>query len=164
MKRAIPIFEAIHPNCIAVFAFDNSQGHSMYASDALIAHKMNLNPGGKQPLMRATTFNGTRQEMVYPLNYHVESLRGKAKGLKVVLEERGLWPGGRLLAKCKEECRRDDCCAQRIMSLQEDFKAQKPLLQETIENLGHKCIFYPKFHCELNYIEYFWGAAKRYCR
>ena len=38
------------------------------------------------------------------------------------------------------------------------------LVQETIEAAGHLCIFLPKFHCELNWIEYFWGAVKKYLR
>ncbi|PKB94848.1 hypothetical protein RhiirA5_260559, partial [Rhizophagus irregularis] len=55
---------------------------------------------------------------------------------------------------------KNDCCAVRILSLQPDFAAQRPLIQEIIEDRGHKIIFYPKFHCELNFIEQFWGAAK----
>ena len=50
------------------------------------------------------------------------------------------------------------------MSLQPDFQEQRSLVQETIENAGHLCIFLPKYHCELNFIEFFWGAVKRYLR
>ena len=56
----------------------------------------------------------------------------------------------------------DDCCARHILAAQEDFKANKPLLQEVIESMGHKVIFYSKFHPELNFIEQYWSAAKRY--
>ena len=55
-----------------------------------------------------------------------------------------------------------NCCAKRILDYQPDFIEQKSLIQEVIENVGHLCIFLPKFHCELNFIEYFWGAVKRY--
>ena len=56
------------------------------------------------------------------------------------------------------------CCARHILATQDDFKSKKPLLQELIEARGHKIIFYPKFHCELNYIEMYWGATKWYVR
>jgi hypothetical protein len=64
--------------------------------------------------------------------------------------------------KCDPEA--IDCCATRILSLQPDFQEQKSLVQETIEAAGHLCIFLLKFHCELNFIEFFWGAVKRYLR
>ncbi|KIJ38320.1 hypothetical protein M422DRAFT_140280, partial [Sphaerobolus stellatus SS14] len=54
------------------------------------------------------------------------------------------------------------CCAERILDLQPDFHEQKSLAQEVIEEAGHLCIFLPKFHCELNFIGFFWGAVKRY--
>jgi len=38
------------------------------------------------------------------------------------------------------------------------------MIQEVIEARGHIAIFYPKFHCEMNFIEYYWGSAKRYAR
>ena len=38
------------------------------------------------------------------------------------------------------------------------------MVQEVIEDAGHLCIFLPKYHCELNFIEFFWGAVKRYLR
>ena len=34
------------------------------------------------------------------------------------------------------------------------------MLQEHIESRGHLCDFYPKYHCELNFIEQYWGTAK----
>ena len=37
-------------------------------------------------------------------------------------------------------------------------------MQEEVETANHLIIFYPKFHCELNFIERFWCAAKWYAR
>ena len=54
-----------------------------------------------------------------------------------------------------------DCCMQRMLSQEKDFLDEKPLLQIVIEKAGHKCIFLPKFHCELNPIEMVWGQGKR---
>lgn len=50
------------------------------------------------------------------------------------------------------------------MEGQEDFIKEKSLLEIEITARGHKCIFYPKFYCELNYTEFFWGAVECYTR
>ncbi|RPB00564.1 hypothetical protein L873DRAFT_778307 [Choiromyces venosus 120613-1] len=50
------------------------------------------------------------------------------------------------------------------MSNQPDFKAQVGMLTEVIQNRNHRVHFFPPFHCELNWIEYYWGAAKRHAR
>ena len=49
-----------------------------------------------------------------------------------------------------------------ILDLQLDFQEQKSLVHETIKAAGHLCIMLPEYHCELNFIEFFWGAMKRY--
>lgn len=56
------------------------------------------------------------------------------------------------------------CCARRLLSAQPDFQAQKSDIEETIEMKSHLVLYYPKFHCELNHIEYFWSHSKRYAR
>src|ERR1700722_11962869 len=52
------------------------------------------------------------------------------------------------------------CCMRWVLSLQQDFIDEKPLLQIIIEEAGHKCYFLLKFHCELNPIEMYWGWVK----
>ena len=56
------------------------------------------------------------------------------------------------------------CCDYWIMEGQEDFIKEKSLLEIEITARGHKCIFYPKFYCELNYTEFFWGAVECHTR
>jgi len=168
--KIIPAFETIHgAGYQALFLIDNSQGHSAYAEDALrVSSRMNVNPGGKQARMRHGWYvcaNGNQisQAMVYPPDH--PNFPNEPKGIKAVLMECGLWQGG-LHGKCHSKCNADAtaCCNKRILESQPDFQVQKPLVQEIIETAGHTCLFLPKFHCELNFIKYFWGSVKRYLR
>ena len=69
------------------------------------------------------------------------NLRGKPKGIKWVLEERGLWTW-KMPLKCKActekepDADRIDCCARRLMANQPDFLAEKGLIQKAIESRG----------------------------
>jgi hypothetical protein len=166
VEKIIPAFEQAHgPGCQALIVVDNSQGHSAYPENALLVSRMNMRPGGKQARMRDGWFlcDGKKiiQPMIFPPDH--QTYPDQPKGMCEVLVERGLY-SDKLRMQCKNDCISNSCCAKRILELQPDFKEQKSLVQEVIEAAGHLCIFLPKFHCELNYIEFFWGAVKRWLR
>ncbi|KAF0701900.1 hypothetical protein AaE_016253 [Aphanomyces astaci] len=147
--------------------------HAAFAVDALRANSMNLNPGGKQPKLRDGWYkdSGGRvaQAMSFPDDHSVPALRGAPKGIKAVLAERGSLKDPMLLI-CGATVQMPsgpellECCARHRLASYPDFRSQKSILEETVIAAGHKCMFFPKYHCELNPIESFWGAAKRHAR
>jgi hypothetical protein len=148
-----------------LFLFDNATTHQKRAPDALSAKDMPKNPKmwreGKDRMRDTTLPDGTRQSLYWPATH--EKYPGYFKGMEQILRERGLFHRG-LKAQCTDrfaDCERNmDCCCRRILYNQPDFANQKSALEELIDNYGHLCDFYPKFHCELNFIEQYWGAAK----
>lgn len=56
------------------------------------------------------------------------------------------------------------CCALAILTLEPDSAFQRLWLHELVEDAGHHCVFLPKFHPELNFIERYWGVGKRVAR
>ena len=48
--------------------------------------------------------------------------------------------------------------------LQDDFRELQNTIQELIVSRGHHCIFLPKYHPELNFIERYWSRVKWYAR
>ena len=98
------------------------------------------------------------------------------KGIKRVMIERNNYlnsDGSKPPLVC-EECKtiqsriipkaNPRCCCRYILSREPDFLEQKSWLEETISALGMNLIFYPKYHCELNFIEMVWGWMKNYHR
>ena len=224
LKHTIKVFEHTHPDSVGIFVFDRSSAHEGFAQNALNVHNMNVNPGNNQRRLRDTVVplsnpgpapgeedtRGQVQKMCFPDDHPDPELRGKPKGMKVVLQERkSVWAkyttlcderGTKVVRKCKSctksQSRKDAerrvmlaeaagqgdapsaedvigadsvtpptsddewCCMQRVLSLQEDFRTEKPLIQSLIEEAGHICLFLPRFHCELNPIEMLWGYGK----
>ena len=130
------------------------------APNALDVRKMNLGPGGKQPVMR----DGWNSLTNSP--HAMNDSNGVPKGIRAVLQERGLWPAAGIRLSCSKKMGRLEggCCARHLLGSQPDFQGQRGLLQEKIEERGHLVVYYPKYHPELNFIEYFWGYCKRFAR
>jgi len=89
IQIAIPIFKFAFPDCEALFAFDNASHHCAFAEDALLASRMNRNPGGKQSLLRPDWIGSPSNlhSMIFPDDHPEQILRGKAKGVEQVLRE-----------------------------------------------------------------------------
>ena len=88
MRKAVTIAKVKYPKSASwrhVWIFDHSSCYTAMADDALDVNHMNVKPGGKQRIMCDTEYQGRVQKM-YTL------VRGEnvAKGMKAVLEERGI--------------------------------------------------------------------------
>jgi hypothetical protein len=119
-------------------------------------------PHAGGPCMRSGKLPTGEDQLFYYPDDH-PSMPGWFKGMEQILHERGLWPEEGLPVQCpgfKCPPGRADCCCRRALFLQPDFTGQCSQLEELIESRGHLCEFYPKYHCELNFIEQYWGAAK----
>ena len=115
--------------------------HTAFSEDALNAKRMNMKPGRKQPAMRETQWGSRPQK------------DGRPKGMKIILEERGIHT---------ETLNVDNM--RTILSNHDDFREGKSLVEHFLANRGHTVMFIPKLHCELNPIERVWGQAKVYTR
>ena len=74
---------------------------------------------------------------------------GRPKGMKRVLEERGI---------NTSKMSGDDM--RIVLANHDDFKTEKTIVKHLLNQRGHVVLFIPKFHCELNPIERVWGQAK----
>lgn len=145
----IPLFEALHPGCLMYLIVDNSSGHLKLPEESLNAYKLNLSDGGKD---KRTVVNdgyyldSAGNKVVQPM---VEN--GVQKGIKRILEERGLWTSKLKLDE-----------ARLLLSKQPDFieASQKTCVKLLVEERGHCLDYYPKYHCELNWIERVWSNVK----
>ena len=145
VDKAMGIFEAKYPGAQGLFLFDNAPSHRKFASDALNVKSMNVGPGGKQAKLRDTIWQGHPQCLTLP--------DGKPKGMRLILEERGIDTTGWTAKEMQAE-----------LASHEDFANEKTVVEKVVEERGHICIFIPKFHCELNPIERVWCHAKKHVR
>ena len=167
--------------------FDWSSGHAAVAENALVASRMGWKSGGKQPIMHEAIISdpylnandpslrqlGSRQSMVFktgekPFDNGCSDadFTGIPKGIKQILWERGLLtPEMNFKGKLNNEGRlREETSGLKVMEAQSDFQWEPCALEEYIRGEGELCIFTPKFHSELNFIERAWGRAKWFLR
>ena len=114
------------------------------ADESLDVSIMNVGPGGKQQVMHDDFWEGK----AFSLNCN-----GVPKGLRAVLEERGVNTRGMTADKMRK-----------TLQSHADFKNEKSRVERYLEQRRHIVYFLPKYHCELNPIERVWAQAKHYTR
>ena len=118
----------------------------------------------KVPMGDGKFADGSSQSLYYPEGHR---LAGIFKGMGVILEERGYEGALKIRAECpKFQCEKGavHCCCRRMLYNEPDFVGVQSLLEIACEARGFRAIFFPKFHCELNFIEQCWGYSKRIYR
>ena len=114
--------------------------YTAYAEDSLNANRMNAKPGGQQPLMRDTEWNGSPQSLkmrVLERGHH----KLIPKGLIQVLKERHQYRPKMKLKEMRQE-----------IATHPDFANEKTKLLHLINQRGHTFQFIPKYHCELSIV------------
>jgi hypothetical protein len=125
--------------------------------------RANWTPFKDGPRMRHGVNPQTKESQDFYFPDDHPTMPGWFKGMEQIIQERDLWPETGLRAECPSfKCPEDqtNCCCRRLLFNQADFISQKSQLEELIVSRGHICDFYPKYHCELNFIEQYWGASK----
>ncbi|KAG2213282.1 hypothetical protein INT45_008736 [Circinella minor] len=147
---AIPLFENLHPGCQVLFLFDQSSNHNAYAPSAKIASRFGL----KDKILKSVD-----ERVILPGKYigtdgeqHIQNEEFEAK--------KKHWK-----TNCGEQANSDHtCCPSHMLAAQPDFVAQKNALHEAVNKAGHLFALYPKYYCETNWIERYWGSAKHIAR
>ncbi|PLW44829.1 hypothetical protein PCASD_07130 [Puccinia coronata f. sp. avenae] len=148
-KKAIPIFEHLHPNSQAVFIFDCSSAHGAFAKTALRAQNMNLKPGGKQSHLRNSIIpfddpciplhlRGLPQTFSYDTSHPDPKLAGQPKGIQAILEERGLWEY--YSSKAHKEGKKNlklQCTGCKTSNMRKDATARSAKLIRQAEENGY---------------------------
>jgi hypothetical protein len=137
----------------------HQQRHDLYGVE---------NDGLEGKMKKGTVQHMIFQENDWPpfYNHRATDYVGKPKGIKQVLWERGLWKeeytldGKKTRGPTGLKMRDLTTSAKHILGQCLDFQSQKSNLQVKIEEAGGKCVFLPKYHCELNPIESVWGLGK----
>ncbi|KIJ33474.1 hypothetical protein M422DRAFT_264579 [Sphaerobolus stellatus SS14] len=160
-ELAIEFFKEHFPGtAVALFTSDNALSHWKCAPDGLLALKLLKIPklwkghDGQTKMHNRVLPNGKSQSFYYPNDHPM--MAGYFKGMSKILEECGFIEEAQLPASCENlKCSdlKAACCCHRVLFNQPDFVGLKLALVELIEAHSHLVIFYPKFHCELNFTE-----------
>jgi hypothetical protein len=155
---ALKMTKGLSANFMVEVNDSDKDGKPQYASDGKILKK-------KIPIGNSKLPSGEEQVFYYP-NDPTHPHAGHFKGMAVILEERSFTEARKWKAQCGKkfsDCKAGEtcCCCRRTLFNQPDFVGVESILETEAREKGYKVLFLPKFHCELNFIEQCWGAAKR---
>ena len=169
----LDIFEQKYLNCIAVLIFNQSSVYASYGEGILNAFSINKVPGG----VEKGNIKPYGRDIYFPPEYTIPGLQGtiqvlwqlntngerEPKGMEQILIKRGCnipglrfkYPKGTKYTIPLEypPAIEQTYCLARILSNHQDFFEEKSQVEELITDRGHKAVFLPKFHCEINPIE-----------
>ncbi len=171
--EAIVEFRRLHPGMTGLWMFDNSANHHKKFPGGLDASKLNVADGGANlvPFVKkgyfyldvpAVSESGPKRIKLIQTMVNDD---GSQKGLRSLLFERGLIDEtNRLVGGPPDQGPLLKDGMADLLAKQPDFAEQLEWLQQIVKENGQLIDYYPKYHCELNWIERRWGWMKRYTR